>query len=243
MAAKKARKRRKRPGKNYRPRAKNGLFMKARHHRKGNPSGVRHHRRRYSNAMFGFGKKRRHARRHNPMLPVTTTEFTQVTLGAVAGGFGARAIPENLPFLTKYNNGWKGYALNLVTGYALSRVARWLSGAKAEEGVLVGTILMTGGRIVSDQFGKTIVTFGNVHMGNDPAFNFRRIGKYVQDHLPPLPVPTPYPSSGPVSPLPVGTSLALPASAQAAAAQPSTIAAAASAGKLGYSKYGRTRFM
>lgn len=243
MSAKKTRKRRKRPGKNYRPRATNGLFMKSRHRRASNPTGHRRRRARRTN-LFGFGKKRRRSRRSNPMLPVSTTEFTQVAVGALAGGFGARAIPENIPFLTTYNTGWKGYLMNLGVGWGLSRVARWLSGVKAEEGVLVGTVLMTAGRVVSDQFGKTIVQFGPVNMGNDPAFNFRRFGKYVQDHLPPLPVPTPYPASGPTPPLPVGTSLkALPTSAQGAAAAPSTVAAAASAGKLGYSKYGRTRFM
>ena len=109
---------------------------------------------------------------------------------------------------------------------------------------------MTAGRIISERFGKTIVSFGATRLGNDPGFNFRRLGKYVQDQLPPLPVPTPYPSAGPTPPLPVGTSLkTLPAAVgaqtapAAAAVAPSTVAAASSMGYYGRSKYGVNRFM
>ncbi len=236
MAKKKSKK--KRPGKNYR-RSANGFFSKAR--------------KRGKNPMFG--KKRPHRRHKNPMLPVTSTEFLQVTAGALAGGYGARAIPENIPFLTKYNTGIKGYLLNLVFGFGLSKVARWISGPKAEEGALVGTVLMTGGRIISDQFGKTVVSFGHIGLGYDPAFNFKRIGKYVSaasSPLSPLPVPTPYANSGPLPPLPVGSppgavaavpAAAGPATAKQAMTTPTTVAAASSMGAYGRGgRYGISRF-
>lgn len=240
--AKKKKSKKKRPGKNYR-RSANGFFSKGKNSR------------RRKNPMFGFGKKRRRGHRKNPMLPVTSTEFLQVTAGALGGGYGARAIPENIPFLTKYNVGWKGYLLNLAIGFALSKVARWISGPKAEEGALVGTVLMTGGRIISDQFGKTVVSFGHIGLGYDPAFNFKRMGKYVSaasSPLSPLPVPSPYANSGPVPPLPVGsppgTVAALPAApgpatAKQAMTTPTTVAAASSMGAYGRGgRYGVSRF-
>jgi hypothetical protein len=107
---------------------------------------------------------------------------------------------------------------------------------------------MTGSRIISDVWGKQIVQFGNVRIGNDPAFNFRRMGKYVYAN-PPLPVGTVYPNSGLLPPLPVATAApgapmaALPVSAKAAQSQPTTVAAASSMGAYGISKYGKNRFI
>lgn len=232
MAKSRKRKKAKRPGKNYRK----GFFAK-----KSNP--------------FWKKKKGRRARRSNPFLPVTGRELLYVSGGALAGGLGARIIPENTPGISKYNSGFAGYALNLVSGYAVAKAIGWLFGPKAEEGALAGTILMTGSRIVSDNFGRTIVSFGRVHFGYDPAFRLHRMGKYVsaaQQPLSPLPVPTTYPASGPVPPLPVGTSLkALPAAtaatpagttAAATSSKPLTVAAASSMGYYGASKYGRNRF-
>jgi len=200
--------------------------------------------------MFGFGKKHhRRRRRSNPMLPIPGGEFGKGIAGVLVGGFGCRIIPENVPYLSQYNNGWMGYGLNLLATLGLAKLARWAAGPKAEEGAWYGGILATGSRFVSDRFGKTIVQFGAVRIGNDPAFNFRRFGKYqsaADVPLSPLPVPTTYPASGPVPPLPVGTSLApkmLPATAGAAKTQPSTIAAASSMGWYGRSKYGSNRFM
>jgi hypothetical protein len=222
-------KKKKRPGKNYR-RAKNGFFAKS---KKRNPS--------------LFGKKRSRRRKSNPWIPVTGKELLYVSGGALAGGLGARIIPENTPGLSQYNNGLVGYGMNLAAGYAVAKLAGWLFGAKAEEGALAGAILMTGSRFVSDRFGRTIVSFGRVHLGNDPAF---RLGKYVsaaQAPLSPLPVGTTYPASGPVPPLPVGTSLkALPAATGAAAPAgkaPLTVAAASSMGAYGRGKHGVNRFM
>lgn len=166
----------------------------------------------------------------------------RVTGGALVGGIGARAIPENVPFVTQYNTGILGYGLNLFTTFLLAKLGKWASGPKAEEGVWIGGILMTAGRVVTDRFGKTIVSFGATRLGNDPAFNFHRLGKYVADNLPPLPVPTPYAASGPTPPLPVGTSLA-PKPAAAGKPVPATVAAASSMGYYGANKYGKNRFM
>ena len=241
MAAKKRKRNKKarRPGANYR-RRKNGLFAKASRRRRSNPM---------------FGKKRRRSRRSNPLLPIPGGEFGKGLAGVVVGGLGARLVPENVPFLSKYNNGVVGYGMNLVATILLAKVAKYFAGPKAEEGAYYGGILMTASRFVSDRFGKTIVQFGNVRIGNDPAFNFRRMagmGKYVsaaESPLSPLPVPTTYANSGPVPPLPVGsapgTMVAAPVTAKAAMTVPTTIAAASSMGAYGgrSGRYGVNRFM
>jgi hypothetical protein len=230
--AKSKKKKAKRPGANYR-RASNGLFSKAR--------------KRGKNPIFGMGKKRRRARRSNPLLPIPGGDFGKGLVGVVGGGLGARVIPENVPILSQYNNGLKGYFLNIAATIGLAKIAKYFLGAKAEEGALYGGALMTGSRIISDVWGKQIVQFGNVRIGNDPAFNFRRMGKYVYAN-PPLPVGTVYPNSGPMPPLPVATAMpgapvaALPVSAKAAQNQPTTVAAATSMGAYGASRYGRNRF-
>jgi hypothetical protein len=236
MSAKKKSKK-KRPGKNY-SKKKNGFFAKS----KKNPM---------------MGKKRSKPRGRNPILPIPGGEFGKGLVGVVGGGLGARLIPENVPFLSQYNNGFVGYGLNLLTTFLLAKVAKWGLGAKAEEGAYYGGILMTGSRFISDRFGKQIVTFGGVRLGNDPAFNLRKMGYYTSaasNPLSPLPVPTPYANSGPVPPLPVGTppgqpaalpAMSAPATAAQAMTKPSTIAAASSMGWYGAKsgRYGVNRFM
>lgn len=226
MAKSRKKKKAKRPGKHY-SRAKRGFFAKKR-----NPF---------------FGKKRRHHHRRNPWVPGTSKEVIELSGGALAGGLGARLIPENVPMISTYNSGIVGYGLNLLAGYVTAKVAGYLFNSTVEKGALAGAVLMTGSRFVSDRFGKTIISFGATRLGYDPAFNFRRFGKYVSaadQALPPLPVPTAYPASGPVPPLPVGTSLrSLPAAAAGKVISAPTVAAASSMGAYGRNKYGVNRFM
>jgi hypothetical protein len=221
----------KRPGKNYRRPAK-GMSAKP---RRQNPSVKQGHR----------PKKRRSMIFGNPAYVPSGKVTAYRVGGAIVGGLGSRIIPENFPFLAKFNSGIKGYGLNLATMFGLAQAVAWGFNESAAEGVYIGGILMTLGRMVQDYYGKTIVQFGPVKMGYDPSFNLRRLGKYVAGGTPPLPVGTTYPPTQ-VPPLPVGVSLrpvaALPASTTVAKTAPTTVAAASSMGLYGTSRFGVNRF-
>lgn len=102
---------------------------------------------------------------------------------SVPGGIAARAVPEMV--LPAQNSGITGYALNLLTAIVASMAARRFVSPAAGNGVLIGGIAATGARIVSDQFGKELVTYASLNgMGGDPAFN---LGDYA-----PAAFPLPY---------------------------------------------------
>lgn len=143
--------------------------------------------------------RRRRRLRRNP-FGSNYRNLGEMSLAAVICGVGARAIPEKVDALSSMNNGITGYALNFISGAALA----WLltkTPLRENGGVggLVGTIAQVGGRIVSDRWGKTVVTF-NLPTGpgaaavpaqmsgmgafGDPAFN---LGAYVKPYAFPLP--------------------------------------------------------
>lgn len=146
--------------------------------------------------------RRRRIRRHRNPFGSNYRNLGEMSLAAVIAGVAARAIPEKVDALSGMNNGITGYALNFVSG---ALVAWLLAKTPLREnggvGGLVGTIAQVGGRIVSDKFGKTVVTF-NLPSGQgqgaaavpaqmsgmgrfgDPAFN---LGKYVKPYNFPLP--------------------------------------------------------
>jgi len=120
----------------------------ARHHYKlkarRNPSGVRHHR------------SYRLRRRGNP-FGITWGKFAENLLEVLFGGFGARLIPQYA--LPSYNNGLPGYGMNVVSTAVLAYLAEMVrKGAGLP--VALGGSMMTLSRIVSDKWGKTLVTFG-----------------------------------------------------------------------------------
>jgi hypothetical protein len=125
-----------------------------------------------------------------------------MSLAAVVAGVAARAIPEKVGALSSMNSGVVGYGLNFLSGALVAwLLAKTPLGANGGIGGLVGAITMTGGRIVSDKWGKTVVTF-NLPQGQgtgaaavpatmsgmgrfgDPSFN---LGKYVKPYNFPLP--------------------------------------------------------
>lgn len=130
----------------------------------------------------------------------TYRNLGEMSIGALIAGIGARAIPEKVDALSGMNSGFSGYALNLLSGGVIA----WLLGKtplgrNGAVGGAIGAVVMTGGRIVSDQWGKTVVTFSLPQsnqpsaaavplsgMGRfgDPAFN---LGKYVKPYNFPLP--------------------------------------------------------
>jgi len=85
-----------------------------------------------------------------------TKQFIETAGFAIVGGVGARALPQYAA--PNYNSGLVGYAMNA----AATAVIAYLSGMYTKEaglGAAIGGTVMTVGRIVSDYFGKQLVTF------------------------------------------------------------------------------------
>lgn len=73
--------------------------------------------------------------------------------GGAIGFFGARMIPQNLPFLSNYNSGITGYLLNAGSGLGISWVLSKFWNRQAGVGALVGTAVAVIARFVTDQMG------------------------------------------------------------------------------------------
>src|ERR1700758_3430695 len=132
-------------------------------------------RRRSRNRMLMVNHRRR---RRNP-LALGGRDLVPTALWAIAGGVATRALPQL--FLKDSNTGIMGYGANALTAVALSFAAEKFISRNAAVGVLVGGAVMVGGRLISDFFGKTLVSFGDVfgttgtsgmgaHAG-DPSFD------------------------------------------------------------------------
>jgi len=125
-------------------------------------------------------------RRRNP-LSLGGRELIPTALWAIAGGVATRAIPQLL--LKDSNTGIFGYGANALTAVALSWAAERFAGPNAGKGVLIGGAVMLGGRLISDLFGKSLVSFGDVFgttgtagMGahGDPSFD---LGLYTPNEF------------------------------------------------------------
>jgi hypothetical protein len=112
--------------------------------------------------------RRRH--RHNP-FGITGGDALKTAAWAIAGGVATRALPQM--FLPQYNTGIMGYGLNLLTAAGLAWAGDRFMGATAGKGILLGGLVMLGGRIISDYFGKDVVSFGGGLLGayGDPSFD------------------------------------------------------------------------
>jgi hypothetical protein len=196
------------------------------------------------NPFFGFGKKRRKARRshsrrrRNPANrrhrnpDVTSIKQTGIiSAAAIAGGMGARIIPQSV--LPNQNAGYIGYAMNLAVafggGWLIERFAKMPTVAL---GWKVGGIVMTAGRFISDKFGKTVVTFSSGMSGlgyrGDAAFDLRGMGALYAKSRTPLPTSSTIQNglmivngqgrAVPVAALPVATGVQVAKTATAAAA-------------------------
>lgn len=164
------------------------------HHR--NPK--RHYRRRRHNPVSyavarPVRRRRRHSyamnprrRRRNP-LGLTGQQIMATSLWAIAGGVATRALPQI--FLKEGNTGIMGYGANALTAGILAWAADRFISRNAGQGVLLGGMVMLGGRVISDLFGKTLVSFGDVFgttgtsgLGahGDPSFD---LGLYVPNEF------------------------------------------------------------
>jgi hypothetical protein len=145
-----------------------GLMDKRRRHHRRRRSNSHRRRRRVSrmrNPIFAFSRPRRrrgshrrrrsNRRRRNPSL---TSSFSSLTSGStldlvgggVAGFFGARMIPQNIPFLSSYNSGVPGYLLNIGSGALISWVLKLMKMPRAATGALVGAGVAVVARIITD---------------------------------------------------------------------------------------------
>lgn len=143
---------------------------------------VRRRRRSYSPKMSVVRRRRR----SNP-LSIGGRELIPTALWAIAGGVATRAIPQLL--LKDGNTGIFGYGANALTAVALSWAAERFVSSNAGKGVLIGGAVMLGGRLISDFFGKSLVSFGDVFgttgtagMGahGDPSFD---LGLYTPNEF------------------------------------------------------------
>jgi TM2 domain-containing membrane protein YozV len=142
---------------------------------------VRRRRRSYANPVHH--RRRRH---HNP-LGMSGRDIVATSAWAIAGGVATRAIPQM--FLKDGNTGIMGYGANALTAGILAYGADRFFGGNAGKGVLLGGMVMLGGRIIADLFGKTLVSFGDVFgttgtsgLGahGDPSFD---LGIYVPNEF------------------------------------------------------------
>jgi hypothetical protein len=162
---------------------------------------------------------RRLARRRNPGFSGlgTTERLVPLIVGGAGGFFGARLIPQNVPFLQSYNTGVTGYALNAVSGGVVS----WLLGfwkRDAMIGGFVGTALAVISRVITDQNAT------NSAMSGDLDFD---MGYYVSDRY-----PFPQGNGGPYPRFPGTPFLANPPFGGATAASAVTAGQAAAAAAL-----------
>lgn len=120
-------------------------------------------------------------------MSLSGRELVPTALWAIAGGVATRAIPQLL--LKDGNTGIMGYGANALTAVALSFAAERFAGPNAGKGVLIGGAVMLGGRLISDFFGKSLVSFGDVFgttgtagMGahGDPSFD---LGLYTPNEF------------------------------------------------------------
>lgn len=129
-------------------------------------------RRRRSYAMNPKYHHRR--RRHNP-LGLTGQQIMATSLWAIAGGVATRALPQI--FLKESNTGIMGYGANALTAGILAWAADRFISRNAGQGVLLGGMVMLGGRVISDLFGKTLVSFGDV-FGTTPTAGTSGLGAH-----------------------------------------------------------------
>jgi hypothetical protein len=120
---------------------------------------------------------RRHHRRRNPGLQsFTSGGMLQTVGGAAIGFFGSNALPALIPQLAQYNTGVTGYALQAVSGLALSWGLKRFLGKGWGTGALIGTGLSILLRIVKDHAAST-GSVTSAAMSGDLAY-------YVDDRFP-----------------------------------------------------------
>lgn len=109
---------------------------------------VRHHHR---NPFFG------HRRRHHHRNPLD--QGTMMTAAwALAGGVGASALPGMI--VPSMNSGWTGVLATGVAAVAIGWAGTKFAGPQAGNGLMIGGLVATGGKLIAQLMGKNLVTFG-----------------------------------------------------------------------------------
>jgi hypothetical protein len=224
-------------------------MAKRKHHRRRRRSN-RHRRHvvRHRNPVALFGRprrRRRHAsrrhnrrmnRRRNPSLREMSSGIIPAGAGALAGFFGSRFIPQNVPGLSQYNTGITGYLLNGAVGGAISWALWKFWNRTAGMGAAAGTVVAIVSRIVVDQSAAPSSAAAPAAqqaamsgLGSDMDFD---LGYYVSD-------PFPFPQGNAGGPYgifpgsPMGGAPALTTSASAVRAGQAAAAAALPAAAAG----------
>ena len=128
---------------------KNKMAAKKRHHAKARSSNPRRH--------HTAKNRRRHNRRHNPLLPVQASRIPALLIGGAAGGVGSVWIPNLL--LASSDVGIFGYLLNAITAVLGAWALSALKMPDVALGWLIGGGVAVVGRIIDDYTGKQIIQF------------------------------------------------------------------------------------
>ena len=143
------------------------MAHKKRRRRSANRARRRRSYRRSRNPFFAMSRPKRrrsshrrrrssHRRRRNPSLSSLTGKITSSnTLKSVgeaaAAFFGARFIPQNVPFISSYNTGFAGYGLNFAAGLFSGFLASKLLGKPMGVATYIGAGLAVVSRLVVEQ--------------------------------------------------------------------------------------------
>jgi hypothetical protein len=112
---------------------------------------VRHHSH-HRNPMFSYV---RHRRRHRNPFDSNTM---MTAAWALAGGIGASWLPSVV--VSSMNTGWTGVLATGVSAVALGWAGEKFAGKNAGDGLLIGGLVATGGKLISQLLGKNLVSFG-----------------------------------------------------------------------------------
>ena len=166
-------------------------------HRRGRRSNPRRRRRNRSHAIVRYRMRsapmrryrrrrrsnpRRYRRHRNPSAMfsgIGTKDLMWMGGGALVNGIACRAIPQMVPFLSGYNTGLTGYALNVGVG----GVGAWAIGKfnrRAGQGAWIGLVVALGQRIIADNFGSGSAGSSG-GMSGDLDFD---LGYYISDRFP-----------------------------------------------------------
>lgn len=140
----------------------------------------------------------------------------QTVGGAAIGFFGSNALPSLVPQLAQYNSGITGYAIQGVTGLALSWGLKKFMGPGWGRGALIGTGLSLLLRIIKDHAVST-GSVASAAMSGDLAYYASDRFPYPQDAGGPFPM---FPGNASLAnpPFPATSAAAVRAGAAAAAA-------------------------
>lgn len=167
-------KRRKRTVAKTRKHRRNRRRTNARHHRRRNPAPVTHHRRR--RRASSRRHNRRKSYRRNPSMGGLSNLVVSAAY-AIGGAVGSKYLTQMV--LGASNVGYVGYAANVAAAFVGGKVVGMFTKNKqAENSVILGGVIMTLIRFLSDQtpLGSTLQQYG---LGDYEASTWLSPARYV----------------------------------------------------------------